>query len=46
MIDARIHPTVKYALSHDRPCRRIVVDGTTMTFDDGRARAAEAVRTA
>ena len=46
MIDARIHPTVKYALSHDQPCTRIAVDGTTVTFDDGRARAADAVRTA
>jgi len=46
MIDARMYPTVKYALSHDQPCTRIAVDGTTVTFDDGRARAADAVRTA
>jgi hypothetical protein len=46
MIDARMYPTVKYALSHDKPCTRIVVDGTTVTFDDGRALAADAVRTA
>jgi hypothetical protein len=46
MIDARMYPTVKYALSHDKPCTRIVVDGTTVTFDDGRALAADAVGTA
>ena len=46
MIDARMYPTVKYAVGHRKGCTRIVVGGTAVTFDHGRARAAEAVRTA
>jgi hypothetical protein len=43
---ARMYPTVKYALGHGKACRRVVVGGTAVTFDDARARADEAVRMA
>jgi hypothetical protein len=34
---ARIYPTVKYALGHGEACTRVVVGGTPVTFDHGRA---------
>jgi hypothetical protein len=34
---ARIYPTVKYALGHGKACMRVVVDGTPVMFDHGRA---------
>ena len=34
---SRIYPTVKYALGHGKACTRIVVGGTPLTFDHGRA---------
>jgi hypothetical protein len=34
---ARIYPTVKYALGHGKACVRVVVGGTPVTFDHGRA---------
>jgi hypothetical protein len=34
---ARIYPTVKYALGYGKACTRIVVDGTPVMFDHGRA---------
>ena len=37
---ARIYPTVKYALGHGQACTRIVVAGTPVTVDRGRAPAA------
>jgi len=46
MIDARMYPTVKYAVGHRKGCTRIVVGGTAVTFDHGRAHAGEAVPTA
>lgn len=44
---ARIYPTVKYALGHGKACMRVVVDGTPVLLDHGRAAAPEdvAVRT-
>src|SRR5262249_25524963 len=42
----RIYPTVKYALGHGKACTRVVVGGTPVLFDQGRASAADmAVRT-
>src|SRR3954454_9345609 len=45
---ARIFPTVKYALGHGKACMRVVVGGTPVMFDHGRAPASAeiAVRTA
>jgi len=40
---ARIYPTVKYALGHGKACTRVVVGGTPVTFDHGRAPALEDV---
>jgi hypothetical protein len=40
---ARIYPTVKYALGHGKACMRVVVGGTPLTFDHGRARRPAAV---
>jgi hypothetical protein len=34
---ARIYPTVKYALGHGKACMRVVVGGTPVNFDHGRA---------
>ena len=34
---ARIYPTVKYALGHGKACMRVVVGGTPLNFDHGRA---------
>ncbi len=34
---ARLYPTVKYALGHGHACMRVVVAGTPVTFDHGRA---------
>ena len=34
---SRLYPTVKYALGHGQACMRIVVDGTPVTFAQGRA---------
>lgn len=34
---ARIYPTVKYALGHGKACTRVVVAGTPVMFDHGRA---------
>jgi len=45
MIDARMYPTVNYALSHDKASTR-TVNGGTVTYDHGRVRAVEAVCTA
>src|SRR5215468_1458504 len=44
---ARIYPTVKYALGHGKACMRVVVDGTPVLLDHGRApaQADVAVRT-
>jgi hypothetical protein len=36
---SRIYPTVKYALGHGKACMRIVVDGTPVQLDHGRAPA-------
>jgi hypothetical protein len=36
---SRIYPTVKYALGHGKACVRVVVGGTPVTFDHGRAPA-------
>src|SRR3954466_11280970 len=36
---ARIYPTVKYALGHGKACMRVVVGGTPVTLDHGRALA-------
>jgi hypothetical protein len=36
---SRIYPTVKYALGHGKACTRVVVGGTPVTFDHGRAAA-------
>ena len=36
---ARIYPTVKYALGHGKACTRVVVGGTPVMFDHGRAPA-------
>lgn len=36
---ARIYPTVKYALGHGQACTRIVVGGTPVKVDQGRAPA-------
>jgi hypothetical protein len=36
---SRIYPTVKYALGHGKACVRVVVGGTPVTFDQGRAPA-------
>ena len=36
---ARIYPTVKYALGHGKACMRVVVGGTPVMFDHGRAPA-------
>jgi hypothetical protein len=43
---ARMYPTVKYALGHGHACMRIVVGGTPMMFDHGRALSDVTVRTA
>lgn len=45
---ARIYPTVKYALGHGKACMRVVVGGSPVMFDHGRALAPadEVVRTA
>ncbi len=45
---ARIYPTVKYALGHGKACMRVVVGGTPVMLDHGRApiSANGAVRTA
>src|SRR5215472_2877801 len=42
---ARIYPTVKYALGHGKACTRVVVNGTPVMFDHGRAPADMAVHT-
>jgi hypothetical protein len=44
---ARIYPTVKYALGHGQACMRVVVGGSPVVFDHGRApgSAEAAVRT-
>jgi hypothetical protein len=42
----RIYPTVKYALGHGKACTRVVVGGTAVTFDHGRAPADVGVSTA
>jgi hypothetical protein len=34
---ARIYPTVKYALGHGKACMRVVVGGTPVVLDHGRA---------
>ena len=34
---ARVYPTVKYALGHGKACMRIVVGGTPVALDHGRA---------
>jgi len=34
---ARIYPTVKYALGHGKACMRVVVSGTPVVLDHGRA---------
>lgn len=34
---ARIYPTVKYALGHGKACTRVVVSGTPVILDHGRA---------
>jgi hypothetical protein len=34
---ARIYPTVKYALGHGKACMRVVVGGTPIALDHGRA---------
>jgi hypothetical protein len=34
---ARIYPTVKYALGHGKSCMRVVVGGTKVALDHGRA---------
>ena len=36
---ARIYPTVKYALGHGKACMRVVVGGTPVMLDHGRAPA-------
>jgi hypothetical protein len=33
MAASRIYPRVKYAMGHGKTCARVVVDGTTVTFD-------------
>ncbi len=45
---ARLYPTVKYALGRGEACVRVIVGGTPVTFDRGRAAASTdaAVRTA
>jgi len=43
---SRIYPTVKYALGHGKACMRVVVGGTPVHLDHGRAPAEAAVRTA
>jgi len=45
---ARLYPTVKYALGHGKACMRVVVDGTPVLMNHGRAAAPAdaAVRTA
>lgn len=44
---SRLYPTVKYALGHGKACTRVIVGGTPMAFDHGRAgRSETAVRTA
>jgi hypothetical protein len=42
---SRIYPTVKYALGHGKACMRIVVGGTPITMDHGRAPAEAAAPT-
>lgn len=39
MTAARIYPTVKYALGHGQACMRVVVSGTAVTMNHGRASA-------
>ena len=34
---ARLYPTAKYALGHGKACMRVVVDGTPVALDHGRA---------
>ena len=47
MTAARIYPTVKYALGHGKFCTRVVVGGTPVLFDHGRASSRDvSVRTA
>ena len=41
---SRIYPTVKYALGHGKACMRVVVGGTPVVFDRGRAHAEAAAR--
>ena len=45
---ARIYPTVKYAFGHGKACMRVVVGGTPVALDHGRAPASHdaIVRTA
>ncbi len=43
---SRIYPTVKYALGHGKACMRVVVGGTPVHLDHGRAPAEAAVRMA
>jgi hypothetical protein len=38
---SRIYPTVKYALGHGKACMRVTVGGAPVTFDHGRAPAAD-----
>src|SRR3954454_13505810 len=40
---ARIYPTVKYALGHGKACMRVVVGGTPVALDHGRAPASHDV---
>ena len=42
MAASRIYPTVKYAMGHGQTCRRVVVGGTPVTFDQAVARAQRA----
>ena len=45
MTAARLYPTAKYALGHGKACMRVVVDGTPVMMDHGRARPAINVAT-
>jgi hypothetical protein len=42
---SRSYPTVKYALGHGKACTRIVVGGTAVAMDHGRAPAEAAAST-
>jgi len=45
MIDARMYPTIKYAVGDGQASTRIIFGGTAPTYDHGRARADKPVRT-